>query len=206
MRAGPLGFCYCPHTLARFRAWLQRALRLARGASTAPGTTAYGAWDEVAPPRRHTAVPAFIDWRCFMDDVYLTRALEWKTAALKAHDPRRRPVFSHVATPTARSGRRVALGALPVTSSATATIPLGRRSTTGTTQLPSVDGHVSALSGAVERRDAARPTTCAAPPAATAPSGAPSSRAARSAPTCTLAARRPPTISGAGCWPVWPSG
>ena len=38
-----------------------------------------------------------------MDDVYLTRALEWKTA-LKEHDPGRRPVFSHVASPTIGSG------------------------------------------------------------------------------------------------------
>jgi len=98
-KGGPLGFCYCAHTLARFRAWLQER-HGSLDALNRAWSSAYGDWDEVEPPRRHTPVPSFIDWRCFMDAVYLTQALAWKTAALKAHDPGHRPVFSHVANPT----------------------------------------------------------------------------------------------------------
>lgn len=100
---GVLGFCYCPHTLARFRDWL-RGRYGSLEALNRTWYTAYGAWDEVDPPRRHAAVPSFVDWRYFMDDVYITRALEWKTSALKEHDPGRRPVFSHVASPTIGAG------------------------------------------------------------------------------------------------------
>jgi len=101
--AGVLGFCYCPHTLARFRAWLRERYG-SLDAVNRTWYTAYGEWDEIEPPRRHAAVPSFIDWRYFMDDVYITRALDWKTRALKEYDPGRRPVFSHIAGPTIGSG------------------------------------------------------------------------------------------------------
>lgn len=95
---GPLGFCYCPHTLAHFRLWLQEKYG-SLDALNRTWYTAYGEWDEIEPPRRFTANPTFIDWRYFMDDVYITRALEWKTQTLKEHDPGQRPVFSHVGGP-----------------------------------------------------------------------------------------------------------
>src|SRR5439155_17510780 len=40
---GPLGFCYCPHTLARFREWL-RTRYGALAALNRAWSTAYGAW------------------------------------------------------------------------------------------------------------------------------------------------------------------
>jgi beta-galactosidase GanA len=100
---GALGFCYCPHTLAAFRAWLgERYSTL--GALNAAWRTAYGEWDEVQPPRRNAFNPPFVDWRYFMDDVYLARALTFKTQALREGDPLGRPVFSHLASPTIGSG------------------------------------------------------------------------------------------------------
>ncbi len=100
---GALGFCYCPHTLARFRAWLQQKY----GSLTALNRrwyTAYSDWEAIEPPRRSAANPPFIDWRYFMDNIYIARALEWKTRALKANDAGKRPVFSHVAGPRVGAG------------------------------------------------------------------------------------------------------
>jgi beta-galactosidase GanA len=95
---GPLGFCYCPHTLTRFREWLRAKYGTLAALNTA-WYTAFGTWEAVEPPRRDAFVPSCMDWRYFMDDVYIPRVLDWKTQALKQHDPGRRPVFSHVAPP-----------------------------------------------------------------------------------------------------------
>ena len=101
--AGVLGFCYCPHTLARFRAWLrERYGTLA--ALNATWQINFADWDEVEPPRREEPLAPFIDWRYFMDDVYMARQLAFKTAALRAKDPYKRPVFSHADTPRVGSG------------------------------------------------------------------------------------------------------
>ena len=101
--AGVTGFCYCPHTLARFREWLcERYGTLV--ALNAAWQLNHAGWEDVEPPRRQEPVAPFIDWRYFMDDVTLTRNLEFKTAALRAHDPLRRPVFSHADTPRIGSG------------------------------------------------------------------------------------------------------
>ncbi len=101
--AGKLGFCYCPHTLARFREWL-RGKYDSLEALNATWQINYGAWDEVEPPRREEPLAPFIDWRYFMDDVYMARALAFKTRALRENDPYQRPVFSHADTPRIGSG------------------------------------------------------------------------------------------------------
>jgi len=100
---GVLGFCYCPHTLERFRVWLQGRYGSLDALNTA-WYSAYTAWDDIEPPRRYASVPPFVDWRYFMDNVYISRALEWKTQALRTHDPLQRPVFSHVAAPRVGAG------------------------------------------------------------------------------------------------------
>lgn len=101
--AGKLGFCYCPHTLARFREWLREKYGTLE-ALNATWQINYGNWDEVEPPRREEPLAPFIDWRYFMDDVYLARQLAFKTKALKDNDPFQRPVFSHADTPRVGSG------------------------------------------------------------------------------------------------------
>lgn len=101
--AGKLGFCYCPHTLARFRAWLREKYGTL-AALNATWRINYADWDEVEPPRREEPLAPFIDWRYFMDDVYMARQLAFKTEALRANDPYRRPVFSHADTPRVGSG------------------------------------------------------------------------------------------------------
>ena len=101
--AGKLGFCYCPHTLARFREWLQEKYGTLE-ALNAAWQINYTHWDEVEPPRREEPLAPFIDWRYFMDDVYLARQLAFKTKALRENDPFQRPVFSHADTPRVGSG------------------------------------------------------------------------------------------------------
>lgn len=93
-----LGLCYCDHTLAHFREWLQERYGDLASLNQA-WSTGFGDWAEVQPQRRFAANPPFTDWRWFMDNVYLSRALGWKTEALRAGDPGKRPVFSHVASP-----------------------------------------------------------------------------------------------------------
>ena len=95
---GILGFCYCPYTLKRFREWLREKYGSLETVNRS-WQTAFGDWEEVAPPRRAVAVPITIDWRYFMENIYLTRVLEWKTRALRENDPQQRPVFSHVGGP-----------------------------------------------------------------------------------------------------------
>ena len=95
---GVLGLCYCDHTLARFRDWLRERHGDLASLNRA-WSTGFGDWDEVQPQRRFSANPPFSDWRWFMDNVYVSRALGWKTEALRANDPGRRPIFSHVASP-----------------------------------------------------------------------------------------------------------
>ena len=67
--AGKLGFCYCPHTLARFREWLREKYGTL-AALNATWQLNHAHWDEVEPPRREEPLAPFIDWRYFMDDVY----------------------------------------------------------------------------------------------------------------------------------------
>ena len=101
--AGKLGFCYCLHTLARFREWLREQYGSLE-ALNATWQINYAAWEEVEPPRREEPLAPFIDWRYFMDDVYMARQLAFKTRALRDNDPYKRPVFSHADTPRVGSG------------------------------------------------------------------------------------------------------
>ena len=101
--AGKLGFCYCPHTLARFREWLREQYG-SLAALNATWQINYADWEEVEPPRREEPLAPFIDWRYFMDDVYMARQLAFKTKALRENDPYKRPVFSHADTPRVGSG------------------------------------------------------------------------------------------------------
>ena len=101
--AGKLGFCYCPHTLARFREWLREKYGTLAELN-ATWQINYADWDEVEPPRREEPLAPFIDWRYFMDDVYMARQLAFKTEALRQNDPYQRPVFSHADTPRIGSG------------------------------------------------------------------------------------------------------
>jgi len=94
-RPGHLGLCYCSNTLAAFRTWLQSRYGSLEDLNTT-WQTAYGEWDEVEPPRFAPRVPPTVDFRYFMDDVYLSYSVNWKAAAFRKSDPMRRPILAHV--------------------------------------------------------------------------------------------------------------
>ena len=99
LKPGHLGVCYCPNTLEEFRKWL-KAKYASLDRLNAAWRTSFGTWEEVEPPRNFGPVPSMLDWRYFMDDVYLVDVLRWKAEALRRSDPGRRPVMAHMSSPT----------------------------------------------------------------------------------------------------------
>jgi beta-galactosidase len=100
----PVGVCYCHNTLAAFRAWL-RSRYATLEALNQTWQSAYGDWEEVEPPRLSPFVPSAIDWRYFMDDVYLSWSLKWKADVFRRSDPLHRPILGHVGGVTRGSTR-----------------------------------------------------------------------------------------------------
>ncbi len=94
-RPGYLGLCYCPNTLAAFREWLRKRYPSLKELN-ATWRSSYGDWEEVAPPRLSPKLPPMIDWRYFMDDVYLSFVVNWKADAFRRSDPLHRPILAHV--------------------------------------------------------------------------------------------------------------
>jgi len=93
-----LGLCYCPNTLAAFREWLQTKYANLEALNRA-WRTSYGEWVEVEPPRRFPKVPSMIDWRYYMENVYLAEALRFKAQAVRSADPKHRTVMAHASSP-----------------------------------------------------------------------------------------------------------
>lgn len=63
----PIEFCFCPHTLARFRGWLREKYGSLEALNRAWYRT-FDAWDQVEPPRFGTILSYtdFIDWKMFI--------------------------------------------------------------------------------------------------------------------------------------------
>jgi beta-galactosidase len=105
MRPGKLGFCYCANSLREFRSWLQ-----VRYGSIAKLNDAwksgYASFEEATPPRMAKDLPPQLDFRYFMDDVYISDVLCWKAEALRASDPVHRPVFAHSDAAMTGSGQQ----------------------------------------------------------------------------------------------------
>jgi beta-galactosidase len=97
--------CYCPHTLAAWRAWL-RERHGDLDALNRAWNSRYHGWDDIQPDRgRVTPCPQELSWRYFMDNVQVTRVLQDRAAAIRAADPRTRPVFAHKGGPAYASGQ-----------------------------------------------------------------------------------------------------
>jgi beta-galactosidase len=91
-------FCFCPNTLAAFRVWLKTKYASLDGLNET-WRSHYAAWDEVEPPRVFLKVPSMIDWRYFMENVYLSEALRWKAEAFRRSDPNGRKILAHAPSP-----------------------------------------------------------------------------------------------------------
>jgi beta-galactosidase len=94
--AGLPVYCYCQHTAARFRQWLQQRYpdieALSEAWACTPTRHRYYDWHQVEPPRSlptEWAPPAaWLDWRNFMyDDI--AGFVTWQNDLLKALDPTR---------------------------------------------------------------------------------------------------------------------
>ncbi len=89
-------FCFCPNTLKRFRAWLQKKYASLDELNRAWYRT-YASWDEVEPNRLSTILSYsdFIDWKTFIADK-LAEDLRARYEAVK-HVAPGRVVTSHAA-------------------------------------------------------------------------------------------------------------
>ena len=87
-------YCYCPYTLSHFREWLKGRYGSLDALNSA-WRTGFGEWEEVEPPRTFMMVPSWIDWRYFMEDVYLPGKIRWRAEVFRKNDPLRRPVIVH---------------------------------------------------------------------------------------------------------------
>lgn len=99
MRPGHMGLCYCPNTLREFRLWLREKYQTIAELNHV-WITGYADWDEVEPPRKFAMLPPFIDFRYFMDDVYLSFVLQWRAEAFRRSDPMHRRILAHMGGPT----------------------------------------------------------------------------------------------------------
>ncbi|MCD6442998.1 MAG: beta-galactosidase [Thermotogae bacterium] len=97
-------FCYCDRTLRKFRKFLKMKYHDLDNLNRTWKVN-YGCWEEVEPPRRYLMVPSWIDWRYFMDVVYIKNILSWRYRVVKENDPKKRPVMAHVDKPTIGSIR-----------------------------------------------------------------------------------------------------
>lgn len=89
-------FCFCPHTIRRFRSWLQKKYRTLEALNRA-WYRRYESWDEVEPGRLSTILSYtdYIDWKAFIVDK-LGEDLADRYRAVKEAAPRT-IVTSHAA-------------------------------------------------------------------------------------------------------------
>ncbi|MBI2440852.1 MAG: beta-galactosidase [Lentisphaerae bacterium] len=98
--------CYCPNTLAAFRAWLKELFSDLDALNRA-WNTRYGDWVDVAPDRIIGKYPLAqnVAWQYFMDNVQIAKVLKARFEAIRAADSLRRPVFAHKGGPIIGSGQ-----------------------------------------------------------------------------------------------------
>ena len=91
-------FCYCDHTKAKYRMWLQEKYDTLDGLNEA-WFRKYRDWSEVNPPRLFGgAYPDMINWRRFMAEEIAVQ-MAWRVEVLKRNDPGKHPVMSHSSIP-----------------------------------------------------------------------------------------------------------
>jgi len=97
--------CYCDHTLASYRRWLEQEHGDLDSLNRA-WNTRYADWESVQPERSQSAQlrAQEIEWRYFMDNIQIANVLKNRADAIRSADPLDRPVFAHMAPPVVESG------------------------------------------------------------------------------------------------------
>lgn len=92
-------YCYCPHSMARFRDWL-RAKHGSLDHLNQAWYRTFSSWDEVEPPRFGTILTYadFMDWRVYIGEK-LAADLKARAAAVKSVDTSH-PATSHAPNPS----------------------------------------------------------------------------------------------------------
>lgn len=86
LHSSAMPFCYCPATIATFRAWLQEKYGDVRTLGRAWHRHSYAEWDDVEPPRDAGIYPDYVDWVQFrIDNAH--RLLQWRVDLVRALDP-----------------------------------------------------------------------------------------------------------------------
>ena len=98
--------CYCPHSLAHYRRWLQESYGDLDALNRA-WNSRYAEWDDIVPERCVPSQPWMqdIEFRRFMDTGQIPAILRARAQAVRAADPRGRPVFAHKGGPLIGSGQ-----------------------------------------------------------------------------------------------------
>jgi beta-galactosidase len=93
-------FCFCPHTLAKFRDWLRKKYGSLEALNRAWYRT-FDSWDQVEPPRYGTILSYtdFIDWKTFVAQKLEDDLRMKATAAADGTSPRGFRVSSHSDVP-----------------------------------------------------------------------------------------------------------
>jgi beta-galactosidase len=93
----PALFCYCPHTTARFQAWLRKRYSTLEELNTA-WYRGFASFEEAAPPRFTTLMTsaASLDWQRFLMDK-LAEDLRWRHEVVRQVDDH--VTSSHAAIP-----------------------------------------------------------------------------------------------------------
>lgn len=104
---GGQAVCYCPNTLAAFRAWLKEKHGGDLDALNRAWNTRHAGWQDVAPDRCAVkqSVAVNVAWQHFLDNGRLAAILRARADAIRGADALKRPVFAHKAAPEFGSGQ-----------------------------------------------------------------------------------------------------
>ncbi len=99
--------CYCPNTLAAFRAWLKERHGRDLDALNRAWNTRYAGWAAIAPDRcvMRQSAAVNVAWQHFLSNERPAAILRARAAAIREADPLKRPVFAHKAAPEFGSGQ-----------------------------------------------------------------------------------------------------
>jgi beta-galactosidase len=89
----PAAYCYCPATVAAFRAWLQQRYPSLEALGKTWHRYSYASWDDVQPPRSFGGYPDSLDWLQFRIEHAYGR-LRWRVSLIRRLDASH-PITAH---------------------------------------------------------------------------------------------------------------